>query len=181
VSSTRAETKWRDELQAYLPPDIDQYRKESTHRGVPGTLHRNSEVARGEDETHPLFSAASQLIETSQDTIQEYTALCRLTKAMNEERPKDLTEGMKIDKEKLLDILEKGKRVSMVRITELMPKDKSTESMHPSSEPWYIESSRYFKERLPGDKRVTKALEYAAKGVSKMAKALPEQAGIFGD
>jgi hypothetical protein len=122
---------------------------------------------------HPLFAAASQIVAISKTTIQEYNALCVLTKERSSGRPQDPANVWNEDKMKLLELLQNGKKVSLARIQKLIPEGQN-EKTDSSSEAWYNETSLYFKEKKPRDIRLANTLQYTAKGVRKMAKALPE-------
>jgi hypothetical protein len=113
------------------------------------------------------------MIAISNSTIQEYHALCDLTKDGNTGRLEVPTESWEEDKKKLLELLQNGKKVSFARIQRLVLEVKNDE-VDPSSESWYHETSDYFKGRYPENTSIANTLQYAAKGVRKMAKAVPE-------
>jgi hypothetical protein len=113
------------------------------------------------------------LITISKSTVQEYNDLCGLTNNENLGRPEDHSQEWESDKMKLLELLQNGKAVSMARIEKLTAGGKK-DDVDPSSEFPYNEAPNYFKERHSEKTRMAKTLHYASKGVSKMAKALPE-------
>jgi hypothetical protein len=169
-NSHEADIQFRKELQVYIPSEVSMHNK-ATPRG--GTITRAEDIE--DEEYNPMFATAAALITISKSTISEYNALCRLTTNQNVVRPDDPSQEWEADKRKLLELLRNGKKISMARIEKLIPKEGKKDDVDLSSESWHNEPSSHFKERHSDDTRMANALHYAAKGVRKMVKALPEQ------
>ncbi|KAF2435821.1 hypothetical protein EJ08DRAFT_692394 [Tothia fuscella] len=176
----------RDRMEELV--DKDEKDEQKMHGMFPPEVFK-APSPRASDNLRPYYEPARQkprafhemaasLIDASRELIANYKSLCQNANAC--EKP-DMSETTKIwesDAEKLSQLLEGGRKLSMRRVEELLPeellpKDPKVTQSDMSSESWYNETSGFFPAR-PNDTRLHDTIRQATKGVRRIVREIPE-------
>lgn len=135
-----------------------------------------------QDEFHLMFATASRLIEASHKLDKDFHAMVATTETVQVELKEETLKTWEYDKKTAAQLLDKGMRLSMKRIDQLIPEaakaGKQASSIDISSDLSYNEASAYFQNTHPQENRLRETLVQTAKGIKRIVRFLPEQEDI---
>ncbi|RDI89979.1 hypothetical protein Vi05172_g48 [Venturia inaequalis] len=178
----------RDELRKYLSDLVEkaedtdtQFRKQMkahlTSLGIPISKTKDP---RRQNEFDAVLATASRLVQASKQLDKDFSAMITTAESVQKELKKeDAMNTFTEDKNAAVQLLEKGMRLSMKRIDQLIPEGaracKQASSIDISSDLSYNEVSAYFQNTHPEDNRLGEALVQTTKGVKRFVRFLPEE------
>jgi arsenate reductase-like glutaredoxin family protein len=148
--------------------------------GIPVSKTQDSHP---QDEFHSMLTTASHLIKVCRQVDKDFRAMVATAESVQKELKKDEAKNTwQKDQKDAAQLLEKGMRLSMKRIDQLIPDtekaDKQANSTGISSDFSYNEVSVYFTNTHPQEKRLRETLAQTTKGVKRIVRFLPEQEDI---
>lgn len=135
---------------------------------------------RQQDEFKAMLAKASRLVQASKQLDKDFSAMIATAESVQKELKKeDAMNTLQEDKKAAVQLLEKGMRLSMKRIDELIPEGakagRQAGSIDISSDLSYNEVSGYFQNTHPDENRLRETLVQATKGVKRIVRFLPEE------
>jgi hypothetical protein len=127
-----------------------------------------------------MLTMASRLLEASRQIDKDFHSLIAIAENVKKEiKKEDDKNTWGENKKTVVQLLEKGMKVSMKRIDQLIPEEakagRKASSIDVSSDLSYNEASRYFSNTHPEERRLRDFLSQSTKGVKKIVRFLPEQ------
>lgn len=127
-----------------------------------------------------MLATASRLIQASRQLDKDFGAMIATAESVEKELKKeDAMNTFTEDKNAAVQLLEKGMRLSMKRIDQLIPEGakarKRASSIDISSDLSYNEVSAYFQSTHPEENRLRETLVQTTKGVKRFVRFLPEK------
>lgn len=166
VSREDADSRYRRQMKAFL---------ESL--GIPSS---KTKEPRHQNEFNAMLATATRLVQTSQRLDRDFSAMVAAAENVRKGLGKEhaLT-TLQDDKKTAVQLLEKGMRLSMKRVDQLVPEGakagKRASSIDISSDLSYNEVSAYFQNTHPEESRLRDTLVQTAKGVKRFVRFLPEE------
>ncbi|TLD26325.1 hypothetical protein E2P81_ATG08137 [Venturia nashicola] len=159
------DTQFRKQMKAYL-----------TSLGIPVS---NTKEPRQQDDFNKMLATASRLMKASKQLDQDYSVMIATAESVQKElKREDDMNTFTEDKNAAVQLLEKGLRLSMKRIDQLIPEGakagKLANSIDISSDLSYNEVSAFFQNTHPEEKRLRETLVQTTKGVKRIVRFLPE-------
>jgi hypothetical protein len=138
---------------------------------------------RQQDDFHSMLDRGSRLIEASRQVHENFRSMIATAETVQKElEMEDAKNAWEEDKKEVVQLLEKGMKLSMKRINQLIPKaakaGKQASSIDISSDCSDNKASAYFQSAHPHEKRLRETLVQTTKGVKRIVRFLPEQEDV---